>query len=72
MPAANPVFRPGGICPYVYVEDVDATLARIAQQGGAVVREPYPEGDLWVATFRDPSGNVLGVWQSGPRAQQST
>jgi predicted enzyme related to lactoylglutathione lyase len=26
-----------------------------------------PEGDVWVATFRDPSGNVLGVWQRGPR-----
>jgi predicted enzyme related to lactoylglutathione lyase len=31
------------------------------------VTEPYPEGDLWVAVFRDPSGNVLGVWQHGPR-----
>jgi hypothetical protein len=26
-----------------------------------------PEGDVWVGTFRDPSGNVLGVWQRGPR-----
>jgi hypothetical protein len=29
---------------------------------------PYPEGDLWVATFRDPAGNVLGVWQTASRA----
>ena len=27
----------------------------------------FPEGDLWVATFRDPAGNVFGVWQHGPR-----
>jgi predicted enzyme related to lactoylglutathione lyase len=34
---------------------------------GEIAREPYPEGDLWVATFRDPAGNEVGVWQQGPR-----
>jgi hypothetical protein len=29
----------------------------------ALVDPPYPEGDLRVATFRDPAGNVIGVWQ---------
>jgi uncharacterized protein len=58
----------GGIRPYIYVDSVDATLDKVAAQGGEVVTPPYPEGDLWVATFRDPSGNVLGVWQRGPRA----
>jgi predicted enzyme related to lactoylglutathione lyase len=57
-----------GVRPYVYVESVDDTLEKVSAQGGAVVTEPYPEGDLWVATFRDPAGNVLGVWQRGPRS----
>jgi uncharacterized protein len=52
-----------GIRPYVYVEDVDETLQQVAAQGGAVVEAPYAEGDLRVATFRDPAGNVVGVWQ---------
>jgi uncharacterized protein len=56
-----------GVRPYIYVESVDATLERIAEQGGEVVEPPYPEGDLWVATFRDPAGSVLGLWQTGPR-----
>lgn len=56
-----------GIRPYVYVERVDDTLAKITAAGGEVVTAPYPEGDLWVATFRDPAGNVVGVWQTGPR-----
>jgi hypothetical protein len=34
----------------------------------AAVVSPYPEGDLWVAAFRDPVGNVVGVWQTGPRS----
>jgi predicted enzyme related to lactoylglutathione lyase len=56
-----------GVRPYVYVDSVDDTLKQLTRHGGAVVEAPYPEGDLWVATFRDPAGNVLGVWQRGPR-----
>ncbi len=52
-----------GVRPYVYVEDVDATLARALAHGGEVVEEPYPEGNLRVATLRDPAGNVVGAWQ---------
>jgi predicted enzyme related to lactoylglutathione lyase len=56
-----------GIRPYIYVERVDDTLQKALAGGGDVVIEPYPEGDLWVAGFRDPAGNVIGVWQRGPR-----
>lgn len=52
-----------GIRPYVYVDDLDATLARARTHGAHTVREPYAEGDVRVATFRDPAGNVVGVWQ---------
>ena len=62
-----PVAGEAGVRPYIYVESVDETLEKIAAQGGEMVDAPYPEGDLWVATFRDPPGNVLGVWQQGPR-----
>jgi predicted enzyme related to lactoylglutathione lyase len=61
------ISREPGILPYIYVEGVGATLDKVKENGGEVVRDPYPEGDLWVATFRDPAGNVLGVWQSGGR-----
>lgn len=59
--------REPGVLPYIYVHGVDATLERIEASGGRIVNPPYPEGDLWVATFRDPAGNVIGVWQQGPR-----
>ena len=62
-----PVTGEAGVRPYIYVESVDETLKAVIANGGALDTEPYPEGDLWVATFRDPTGNVLGVWQSGPR-----
>jgi len=54
-----------------------ATSGRMADESGvfrpagiSYLRIPAGdarEGDLWVATFRDPSGNVLGVWRRGPR-----
>ena len=56
-----------GVIPYVFVERVDETLGKVVAHGGEVVTAPYAEGDLGVATFRDPAGNVLGVWQRGPR-----
>jgi predicted enzyme related to lactoylglutathione lyase len=62
-----PVAGEGGVRPYVFVESVDETLAKVVADRGEVVTPPYAEGDLWVATFRDPAGNVLGVWQLGPR-----
>ena len=61
--AGETVAREAGVRPYVFVERVDETLEKVVAHGGEVVTAPYPEGDLRVATFRDPAGNVLGVWQ---------
>jgi uncharacterized protein len=57
-----------GLRPYIYVDDVVATVERIVAHGGAVRRAPFAEGDLTVALFDDPAGNVLGVWQFGSRS----
>jgi predicted enzyme related to lactoylglutathione lyase len=54
-----------GVRPYVYVDDVRQTLDRALANGGAPATAPYPEGNLTVATFRDPAGNEMGVWQQG-------
>jgi predicted enzyme related to lactoylglutathione lyase len=64
-----PVAGEAGVVPYVYVEDVDAAIARVEGSGGRVTVWPYPEGDLWVAMTRDPAGNAIGVWQQGPRGE---
>jgi len=58
-----PVAGGGGVRPYVFVESVLATLERIIAEGGTVRTAPYPEGKLTVATFEDPAGNEIGVWQ---------
>jgi len=61
------ISREAGVLPYIYVHGIDAILERIRANAGKVVKSPYSEGDLCVATFRDPAGNVIGIWQQGPR-----
>jgi predicted enzyme related to lactoylglutathione lyase len=65
-----PVAGDAGHIPYVYVEDVDDTLDRVAANGGTIIRSPFPEGDLLVATIHDPAGNLLGVWQRATRRER--
>jgi uncharacterized protein len=61
------IAREPGLLAYIYVDHIDETIDRIAAHGGVVVAPPFPEGDLWVSTFRDPEGNVFGLWHDGPR-----
>jgi uncharacterized glyoxalase superfamily protein PhnB/catechol 2,3-dioxygenase-like lactoylglutathione lyase family enzyme len=62
MSAAEP-----GLLPYIYVADIEETVALIIAHGGAILTEPYPEGLLTVATFRDPAENVIGLWHDTTR-----
>jgi uncharacterized protein len=61
------ISREPGLLPYIYVADIDRAVERAVVHGGEVVEAPYPEGDLWVATVRDPAGNIIGIWKQGPR-----
>ncbi len=61
-----------GLLPYIYVTEIAHTVARIAAHGGAIVAEPYPEGQLTIATFRDPAGNVIGLWHDTTRSSSAT
>ena len=56
-----------GILPYIYVNHLDDTVRKATEHGAELATPPYPEGGLWIATIRDPAGNVIGIWQDGPR-----
>lgn len=57
-----PVREPG-ILLFIYVDGLDAAVARAQAHGGEVERAPYAEGDVRVARVRDPAGNLVGLWQ---------
>jgi len=49
----------------VDVEDIDAALATIEKLGGTPVTARQPVGDMgFSAYFRDPEGNLMGLWQT--------
>jgi predicted enzyme related to lactoylglutathione lyase len=56
-----------GLLPYIYVDQINDRIERILAHGGEIVTSPFPEGPLIVATFRDPAGNVIGLWHDTTR-----
>jgi predicted enzyme related to lactoylglutathione lyase len=56
---------PGRIILNFETPDFDAEFKRIKGLGVAVEQEPYQpgeaEGDLWLATFKDPDGNFFQI-----------
>ena len=58
--------REPGLLPYVWVDDLCATVGLVAAHGGEIIKAPTPDtagGTSWIATFRDPAGNVMGLYQ---------
>ena len=59
-----------GLLPYIWVDSIDTTLAKVKANGGAVVEGTHqdsPDSNSWIAKFRDPAGNVIGLYQEGRR-----
>jgi predicted enzyme related to lactoylglutathione lyase len=59
--------REPGLLAYFYVAHIDDAVGRVVANGGKVVQAPFREGNLWVATVRDPAGNLIGLWQERTR-----
>ncbi len=57
-PAANP-----GLLFYVMVDSVPATLEAVVAAGGEVVQPVGVDAPEVTARFRDPAGNVIGLYQ---------
>ena len=53
-----------GVLLHLYVDDIDFALREIESRGCDIVEPARSEGELRVASFRDPGGNLVGVWTS--------
>ncbi|MBC7462539.1 MAG: VOC family protein [Thermoleophilia bacterium] len=54
--------------PYLYVTDIDATLARVPELGGAISSPAFDVMDMGrMAVVHDPSGAAFGLWQDFQR-----
>jgi predicted enzyme related to lactoylglutathione lyase len=55
-----------GMLPSIWVKDIESFVAKIAAHGGEIVERPRPDepGSVClIATFRDPAGNQLRVYE---------
>lgn len=49
----------------IAVEDIDASMATVERLGGTTVVAKQPVGDMgWAAYFKDPDGNLMGLFQN--------
>jgi predicted enzyme related to lactoylglutathione lyase len=49
----------------VDVDDIDTSLEHIEKLGGSTVEAKTPVGEMgFSAYFKDPEGNLMGLWQS--------
>ena len=58
-----------GLLAWLHVERIDDILESVRGSGGEVLEPPSADGPRWLATIRDPGGNVLGIVQHGPREE---
>jgi uncharacterized protein len=57
-PASQP-----GLLVYVMVEDAEATVKAVVANGGEIVQAIGGDAPEITARFRDPGGNVIGIYQ---------
>jgi predicted enzyme related to lactoylglutathione lyase len=64
--------RPPGATPgllfYIMVDDARATIAAITAQGGEIVQPIGGDAPEVTARFRDPGGNVIGIYEQPSQA----
>jgi predicted enzyme related to lactoylglutathione lyase len=64
--AGRQVAHEGGLLPYIWVDDLRASSKKISECGGAVAETAHPDhpgSTSYIATFRDPAGNLVGLYQ---------
>ena len=59
----RPPMREPGIIISIMVDDAAASVDKLTASGAEIVRPLDPNGQEIIAWFRDPGGNVLGIYQ---------
>ena len=52
-----------GILIYIMVDDINATLALVTEHGGTIAQPVGADHPEITARFKDPAGNLLGLYQ---------
>ena len=68
----NPVnenYPAGSVIVYIGTDDIPATLAKAEELGGqTIVPESVIPNTGWFALFKDPTGNMVGLYKGIPQS----
>jgi predicted enzyme related to lactoylglutathione lyase len=64
----RPAASSPGLMVYIMVDDAAAVCESVAAHGGAIVQSIGADAPEITARFRDPAGNVLGLYQEPGRS----
>lgn len=59
-----------GLLFYIMVDSVAATCQVVEREGGTIVQPLGADAPEITARFRDPAGNIIGLYQEPPAAQR--
>ncbi len=62
VPGRTPAAEPGLLC-YIMVDDITVAVAAVVAHGCEIVQPIGADAPELTARFRDPGGNVLGLYQ---------
>ena len=63
----RPVSSEPGVLFYIMVDDMAATVQSVIVQGGELLQSVDASAPEFIAKFRDPAGNVVGLYQEPGR-----
>ena len=58
-----------GLMVYIMVDSVEATVAAVTANGGEIVQPIGADAPEITARFRDPGGNVIGLYQEPKKSR---
>jgi len=61
----RPAAADAGPVIWIAVDRLDKTLDLVEANGGTTVQPPTADDERWLATIRDPAGNLIGLVQLG-------
>jgi len=67
----RPPSTEAGLLVYIMVDDAEATVQSVLANGGEIVQPIGMDAPEITARFRDPGGNVIGIYQEPSRRPQA-
>ena len=67
---ARPAWSEPGLLFYIMVDDIEVTIEAVLSHGGVIVQPLGADAPEITARFRDPGGNIIGLYQEPAKSKR--